>query len=235
LCSLFLAMNIAQISKKVLIIDTDLRKPALHKRLEVDNITGISNYLVNNDSDWSKYVFVHESIKNLHYLTAGKIPPNSISLLESEKMKSLIGELRNSNEYDFIILDCPPLLGLSDALIISNYVDASVLTLSLNKVKKSLALDSLKRIKQTNKPVIGTIINSISKDRQNKFFESGYYSYSNQYNYYSYKYMPEETQNRYQKIENIENNNNIKEIFKGKSLLGKAKNILKKFLKWINE
>ena len=139
LCSLFLAMNIAQISKKVLLIDTDLRKPSLHKRLDVDNISGISNYLVNSDSDWTKYISVHKSIKNLHYLTAGKIPPNSISLLESEKMRALIEDLRNSKEYDFIILDCPPLLGLSDALIISKYVDASVLTVSLNKVNKKVS------------------------------------------------------------------------------------------------
>ena len=52
LCSLFLALNTSQIQKKVLIIDTDLRKPTLHKRLNVDNITGLSNYLVNKEKDW---------------------------------------------------------------------------------------------------------------------------------------------------------------------------------------
>ena len=232
LCSLFLAINIAQISKKVLIIDPDLRKPSLHRRLEVDNISGISNYLVNSDSDWNKYVNIHKSNKNLHYLTAGKIPPNSITLLESERMEILIENLRNSKEYDFIILDCPPLLGLSDALIISKYVDASILTVSLNKVKKSLAVDCLQKIKTANKPIIGTIINSVSKNTSNKIFENGYYSYANQYSYFSYKYMPEETQNRYQ---SNDKKDNIKKISKDKTLLEKAKNILKSFIKWINE
>ena len=231
LCSLFLAMNVAQISKKVLLIDTDLRKPSLHKRLNVDNISGISNFLVNSDSDYTKYICVHDEIENLHYLTAGKIPPNSISLLESEKMKGLIEDLRNSKKYDFIILDCPPLLGLSDALIISRYVDASVLTVSLNKVKKGLAKDCLVKINQTNKPVIGSIINSVSKDRNKKFFQNGYYSYTNQYNY-AYKYMPEETQTRYQ---NNDEKGNTKETLKEKSLMEKAKSIINNFLKWINE
>ena len=230
LCSLFLAMNVAQISKKVLLIDTDLRKPSLHKRLNVDNISGISNFLVNSDSDYTKYICVHKDIKNLHYLTAGKIPPNSISLLESEKMRDLIEDLRNSKNYDFIILDCPPLLGLSDALIISRYVDASILTVSLNKVKKGLAKDCLVKINQTNKPVIGTIINSVSQDRNKKFFQNGYYSYTNQYNY-AYKYMPEETQTRYQNNDEKVNKKTLKE----KSLMEKVKNIINNFFKWINE
>ena len=69
------------------------------------------------------------------------------------------------------------------------------------------------------------------------FFDNGYYSYSNQYNYYSYKYMPEETQNRYQnKLDNTKNNNvNSLGILQGKSLLKNAKTIFKKFKTWINE
>jgi len=237
LCGLCLAMNVAQISKKVLIIDTDLRKPSLHKRLAVDNISGVSNLLVNSDNDWSKYINQHSSINNLSYLTAGKIPPNSISLLESEKMQRFISDLRKSGEYDLIILDCPPILGLSDALIISKYVDATVLTVSINNVRKNLAIDCLQKINQTNTPVIGTIINSVSKEFKKNLFDDGYYSYSNQYNYYSYKYMPEETQNRYQnKFDTDEENRaNSKEILKGNSLLEKAKTFLKKFKKWINE
>ena len=237
LCSLFLAMNVAQIAKKILLIDLDLRKPALHKRLQVDNVTGISNFLVNSDSDWNKYINVHPSIEKLHYLTSGKIPPNPIALLESEKMRTFLEELRKSNEYDLIILDCPPLLGLSDSLIISDYVDASILTVSLNKVNKKLAVDCLQKIKQANKPIIGTIINSIYKEAERNFFNNGYYSYANQYNYYSYKYMPQETQNRYQDKDNEfkKDKEKSEKLFKGKSFIERGKTILNKFIKWINE
>ncbi len=238
LCSLFLGMNISQISKKVLIIDTDLRKPSLHKRMEVDNVMGISNYLVSSDSNWRKYIIKHNSCENLYYMTAGKIPPNSITLLESDKMQSFIEELRNSEEYDFIILDCPPILGLSDALIISNYVDASILTISLNKVNKQLAVECLRKYSLIKKPIIGAIINSVSKDINSKNpFSNKYYSYGSQYNYYSYKYMPEETQNRYLDTDNkIDSENNIFEKFiKNKTLLEKTKFILNKFKNWLDE
>ena len=237
LCSLFLAINTSQISKKVLIIDTDLRKPTLHKRLDVDNVLGISNYLVNNDTDWQKYINKHETIKNLSYMTTGKIPPNSISLLESKKMTSFIEQLRSSKEYDFIILDCPPILGLSDALIISNYVDAAILTVSLNKVNKRLSNECLKKLKLIDKPVIGTIINSVSKEINRNYLGNKYYSYGNAYNYYSYQYMPKEIETRY--LENEENeisNTKIEENkFKNINLIEKSKLIINSFVKWLNE
>ena len=237
LCSLFLAVNISQIEKRVLIIDSDLRKPSLHKRLEVDNVTGISNYLVNNENEWGKYIKKHKSFKNLSYMTAGKIPPNSISLLESNKMKSFIEKLKESNEYDLIILDCPPILGLSDSLIISNYVDASILTISLNKVNKQLASGCLEKLKIIKKPIIGSIINSVSKEQNKNFIGSDYYSYNNQYNYYSYKYMPLETQNRYIKKENQTDSekDKLKNTLIETNLTNRIKIIFDRFLKWLNE
>ena len=90
----------------------------------------------------------------------------------------------------------------------------------------------MQKIKQSNNPVIGTIINSVSKETKSNFFDNGYYSYGNQYNYYSYKYMPEETQNTYKNKDNI---SQINKISKNNSLLEKADTFLKKFLKWINE
>ena len=152
---------------------------------------------MNKENEWEKYINTHKSYKNLSYMTSGKIPPNSISLLRIKKMKSFINELRESNQYDFIILDCPPILGLSDSLIISNYVDASILTISLNKVNKQLAMGCLEKLKLIKKPIIGTIINCVSEDKNKNLFSNNYYSYNNQYNYFSYKYMPIETQNRY--------------------------------------
>ena len=238
LCSLFLAINISQIEKKVLIIDADLRRPSLHKRLEVDNVVGISNYLVNNDQDWRKYITQHNKYTNLSYFTSGKIPPNSISLLESDKMKSFMKELKESNEYDFIVIDCPPVLGLSDSLIISNYVDAAILTVSLNKVKKKLAMECLNKLKIINKPIIGTIINSIQKESHKSFLGNNYYSYNNQYSFYSYKYMPLETQNKYFNKENKINSSKKKtfrDFFENKNFIDKARSILNSFKNWLDE
>ena len=237
LCSLLLATNISQIQKKVLLIDTDLRKPSLHKRLEVDNVTGISNFLVSKENDWAKYINTHESYKNLSYMTAGKIPPNSISLLESNKMKTFINELRNSKQYDFIIFDCPPILGLSDSLLISNYVDASILTVSLNKVNKQLAMGCLEKLRLIKKPLIGTIVNRTSEDKNKNLFSNNYYSYNNQYNYFSYKYMPMETQMRYmnKETESVEKKDKLKNYLNIKNYNSKVKSIFDYFLRWLNE
>ena len=113
--AIFLAVNISEISKKVLIIDTDLRRPSLHNKLNVDNVTGLSNYLINSKSNWKDIVSNHEKYNNFFYMTAGKIPPNPVRLLESKRMKDLVEDIKSSNEFDLIIFDCPPVLGLSDA------------------------------------------------------------------------------------------------------------------------
>ena len=86
LLSVLLALNVSEIDKKVLIVDTDLRRPSLHKKLEVDNVMGLSNILVNENSNW-RDAQQYANYKNLYYITGGKIPPNPVRLLNSQKMK----------------------------------------------------------------------------------------------------------------------------------------------------
>ena len=80
-------------------------------------------------------------------------------------MKKLVEELRNCKEYDLIIFDCPPVLGLSDSLIISNLVDGTILTVSLDKVDRSLTQETLKKLQSTSTPIIGTIANAANRPR----------------------------------------------------------------------
>ena len=240
LCSLFLAMNVSEISKKILIIDTDLRRPALHKQLNVDNVSGVSNYLVNIETKWQDFVQKHESFKNLSYITAGKIPPNAVRLLNSKRMKNMVDELRDCKDYDLVIFDCPPVLGLADSLIIADLVDGIVLTVSLNKVDRSLAQETLRKLESTTKPLIGTIANAVNKpynfdSNPDKYSYYGDYRY--QYKYNTYKYMPEETKNRYTNSE-IEFNDNKKENFKKFMNLKSSEKVIflyKNFINWLNE
>ena len=152
-------------------------------------------------------------------------------------MENLIEELRISDEFDLIIFDCPPLLGLSDSFIISNYVDATILTVSLNKVNKNLAKECLKKLNLIKKPIIGTIVNSVSKQKNINFSGGKYYSYGNKYNYYTYKYMPAETQNRYSSERNElkEESNTFFKNFSKKTLLEKAKFIINSLKQWLDE
>ncbi len=224
LCTIFLAMNVSEISKKVLVIDADLRRPSLHKNLDVDNISGLSNFLVNNQSKWEDFVIQHEKNKNLSYITAGKVPPNSVRLLESQKMKSLIEDLNNSDEYDLIIFDCPPILGLADSLIISNLVDGTIINLSLNKVDKNLFSETVKKLISLKKPILGLIVNSIKPRKKGASLKNKYFT----------NYMPQETSDRYA-FKSNEDENLIDKEKDQNNFKRKLNDILTHIKDWLNE
>ena len=240
LCSLFLAMNVSEISKKILIVDTDLRRPALHKQLNVDNVSGVSNYLVNIETNWQDFVQKHKSFKNLSYITAGKIPPNAVRLLNSARMKNMVNELRNCKDYDLVIFDCPPVLGLADSLIIADLVDGIILTVSLNKVDRVLSRETLRKLQNTTKPIIGVIANAVNKPHNFDFNSHKYDYYGDyryQYKYNTYKYMPEETNNRYSNLEISPNDNKNENFNKFMNLTFKKKItfLYQNFINWLNE
>ena len=224
LCTVFLAINISEISKKVLIVDADLRRPSLHQKLDVDNISGLSNFLVNSKSNWKDYVMKHEKYDNLSYITAGKVPPNSIRLLESQKMNSLIEDLKSSNEYDLIIFDCPPVLGLGDSLIVSNFVDGIIVNVSLNKVDRNLATETIRKLNVLKTPILGLIINSVHKPAKEAPLKNKYFA----------NYMPLETSERYG-MNNQKGNESFDQKNSPTTIKEKLKLKLQKFLDWLNE
>lgn len=233
LFSILLALNVSEIDKKVLIVDVDLRKPSLHKKLEVDNIAGLSNILVDDKYNWKDALNQIGNYKNLSFITGGKTPPNPIKLLNSKKMRSLVEDF--SNEFDLIIFDCPPLIGLSDALILSEFVDGVILTVSLNKVKKQLVKDSLEKLETASNEILGIVTNTI-KQPNNLLSSKNTYYYNYQYTYEN-SYLPLDKKNlgKKNKSENDElSDNNSGETFLNKS----TKNFIKiknKFINWLNE
>ena len=224
ICTVFLAINISEISKKVLIVDADLRRPSLHQKLDVDNISGLSNFLVNSESKWKDYIMKHEKYNNLSYITAGKVPPNSIRLLESEKMKSLIEDLKSSNEYDLIIFDCPPVLGLGDSLIVSNFVDGIIVNVSLNKVDRNLATETIRKLNVLKTPILGLIINSVYKPTKEAPLKNKYFT----------NYMPLETSQRYG-MNNQKEEKSLDQKNNPFTIKAKFKLKLQKFWGWLNE
>ena len=222
--AIFLALNIAEISKKVLIIDTDLRRPSLHQKLNVDNVIGLSNCLVGSNSNWKDFVIEHEKIKNFSYMTAGKVPPNPVRLLESQKMKDLIENVKKSNEYDLIIFDCPPVLGLADSLIVSDLVDGVILNVSLNKVDRTLSLETIKKLNVLKTPKLGLVINTVQKPTKEDPTRNKYFT----------NYMPIETSNRYGFNSN-DDKKLIDEANKRKSFNKKLNDIILRFKDWLND
>ena len=173
-----LAVAYAQEDKKVLVVDCDLRKGRQHEIFEVMNVTsgGYSNLILNykDDIKLNKYI-VSTSNKNIDLLPTGPTPPNPIELLTSENNKKLIAKLRE--KYDIILLDCPPILGLSDTMIMTKYSDANLIVVSSRKTKVE-NLDKAKKVfTQAKAKITGVIINraSVKDNTYYSYYSSEYY------------------------------------------------------------
>ena len=183
-----LAVAYAQEGKKVLVVDCDLRKGRQHEIFEVMNLTsgGYSNLILNykDEIKLNKYI-VGTTNKNIDLLPTGPTPPNPVELLVSENNKKLMKQLRE--KYDIVLLDCPPVLGLSDTMIMTKYSDANVIVVSSRRTKIE-SLDKAKKVfAQANAKITGVIINRASVK------DNSYYSY------YSNEYYGEQTKKKKKK------------------------------------
>jgi capsular exopolysaccharide synthesis family protein len=165
--------NIASVmtdaNKKVLLIDLDLRKPALHKHFKISNSKGLTDLLLNKD-DYKNYI--KQVYPKLDVLTSGKIPANPAEIVNSNSIKELIKNL--SEDYDYIFIDTPPVALVSDPITIATYADAVVVTIAYSETEKEAAKKSIDSLKSVNANIIGTILNKIPVTKQNKYY----------YNYY---------------------------------------------------
>lgn len=177
--SINLAAIIALLGKKVLIIGLDLRKPRLNKVFEFDESPGLSNYLSGNCK--FEEVIKQTQVKNLYYAPSGPIPPNPSELIETALMKKFMEKVKS--DFDFIIIDTPPVAIVTDALLLSQYVDINLFIVRQRYTSRS-TLEIIEHIR-TNGELknMAIIINDINL--------SGYYGYGMRYKYalgYGYSY-----------------------------------------------
>ena len=171
-----LAYSFAIENKKVLLIDCDLRKGKLNERFELDNKKGYSNLIL----DYKDKIRLGNYIKktqyeNLDVLTNGVNPPNPLELLNSDNNSKLMEELKK--KYDVIILDCPPVVGLSDALVMTNFSEFNMVVISNKKTTHKELQIALKAFENVNRKVNGVVMNKVAK--KNNSYYSSYYSNSN--------------------------------------------------------
>ncbi len=166
-----LAVALAQIGRRVLLIDADMRRPRQHEIWELSNMTGLSNVIVGQASLKNS---VTESLVTLDVLTSGTLPPNPLVLLESLQMDSLIAEA--SADYDFIIIDAPPLTAVSDALVIGKKADGMLLVVRPG-VANTDSLDAAKNLlQQSGQRVLGMVVNGVTgKSSYGSYYASEYY------------------------------------------------------------
>ena len=174
--ALTLARNFAQLGKRVLIIDADLRNPSLHRTLGVDNSAGLSNYLAGAVK--ATEVIHATDTPGLMYMSTGPLPPNPAELLMGPKMLSLISIARE--KFDQLIIDGPPVMGLADAPILGNLANGTLLVVEAGETRITVARNALKRLLAARAHVVGGLLTKFSSKH------AGYgYGYG-AYNYYSY-------------------------------------------------
>lgn len=169
-----LAGAFAQDDKKVLIIDCDLRKGRQAEIFNVSHIKGYTNLILNYITDEDKFnieeYITNTDTKNIDLIPAGSVPPNPIELLSSEKNNELLNSLKDM--YDIIILDCPPVLGLSDTLIMTKHSDANLVVISKGKTKLEALTEVKKSFVKANSSISGVVVNK-AKKKHNSYY--GYY------------------------------------------------------------
>lgn len=171
-----LATAFAQNNKKVLIVDCDMRKGRVNKIFKISNRIGLSNLLAYKEDDEENledYVF-KTKIDNLYIIPRGKVPPNPSELLNSQKTAKLISLL--SEIFDYIIFDGPPVNGLSDSLIMSDFVDRTIVVTSLNSAPIELLESTKKMLTNVNAKVAGVIVNRVPRRKSSG---KSYYYYEN--------------------------------------------------------
>jgi succinoglycan biosynthesis transport protein ExoP len=162
-----LAVVMAQVGRKVLLVDADMRRPCQHHIWELTNAQGLSNAIVDDQIPLS--TIVEEVIPNLYVLTSGVIPPNPLALLDSQRMAALVTVF--ARNYDCVIFDTPPLAGTADAAVLGKLVDGLLLVVRPGVVNSASAHAAKEFLIQSGQKVLGMVINGVNvKNEPDSYF-----------------------------------------------------------------
>lgn len=163
-----LAISFAQNGKKVIIIDCDLRKPTIHRKFNISNISGLSEVMIGKETLVNA---IQEYKSNLHILTSGKIPPNPAEMINSTTMSNLLEELRE--KYDIIIVDSAPLEAVTDGQILSAKVDGTIVVIKVGESKMELVKEAKNLLNKVGANIIGVVMNEVKKSKKDYYYYYG--------------------------------------------------------------
>ncbi|KZL89715.1 CpsD/CapB family tyrosine-protein kinase [Clostridium magnum] len=168
-----LAVVMAESGSKTILIDCDQRKPRLHKVFLTTNERGISDLLVGKVK--FEEAVQETKVPNLSILTSGTRPPNPSELLGSSKMRAFIDALKE--RYEYIIIDTPPIIAVTDAQLLASHADGSLLVIASSQAEREAAVKAKELLQKVNAKILGVVLNKLEVQ------EKGYYGY-----YYHYYY-----------------------------------------------
>lgn len=176
-----LAAAFAVNNEKVLLIDCDLRKGRQKKifLIKNDRTSGLSNLLLNKNWRTEYQNYIQETkVPNLSVIPTGPYPPNPSELLASPRFKHFLNEVEK--EYSYIILDCPPLIGLNDTLVVASIADSTIIVAKHKKTQLTVLENCKKSLEAVGANIVGIVINQIEKKEQSYYYNK-YYNYDSKY------------------------------------------------------
>jgi non-specific protein-tyrosine kinase len=156
-----LAIAFAQAGERVVVVGADLRRPRLEQLLDVPLTPGLTGVLI-GDVTLPQAIQSVAAVPNLSVLPAGSPPPNPSELLSGERARRLVDVLGQT--YDMVVIDCPPVLPVTDSLVVARMVDTSLLVASAHKTSKRALTRAVELLRQVDAPLAGTVLNSLSPD-----------------------------------------------------------------------
>ena len=173
-----LSVVFAQQGDRVLVVDSDLRRPSMHRFFKVSNNIGLTNYLLGQAT--IDEVIQTSELPSLHFIPSGKLPSSSMGILSSAKMKEFVAEMKS--RYDYVFLDAPPIMGVSDASVLASMVDMCVLVVQYRKYPQLMTQRAKDMVTKVGGELVGVVLNNINISQ-----DSYYYYYSGYYYDYYYK------------------------------------------------
>lgn len=169
-----LAYSLAEANNKVLLIDGDMRRPSVCKIVEIDKEPGLSDMLSGKAGVTEAYGVLQE---NLSVLVSGHIPPNPSELIGSNKMAALLEEYKK--QYDYILIDLPPVLSVSDPVAISKYLSGMIIVVRHDKTGRRDLAETMRQLRYANAKILGFVYNRISQDsgKKKKYRRGDKYAY----------------------------------------------------------
>lgn len=177
-----LAVSFAQTGKRVLLIDADMRKPKVHRFFNIKNSTGLSNILSGIYDEKKDSCISKSVVDNLDVVFAGRVPPNPVELLASDNTETFLKSVEN--EYDFIIMDTPPINVVTDSLVISKLVTGYVLVVRSNYSEYKCISDAISKCELANAKLFGVVYNGYDQNKKTYGIKYGKYKCKGYYNYY---------------------------------------------------
>jgi capsular exopolysaccharide synthesis family protein len=168
-----LAYVCASMGDKVLIVDSDMRRPVQHKILGLSNKTGLADVLL-KDQALEEVIQVTEH-DNLHFLSSGQLPRSSVGMLDVRKVRALMADMKA--RYDYVFFDSPPIMGISDSSILASEVDGVMLVVQYRKYPRQMSARAKRLVENAGGKIAGVVLNNINILRDDYYYYNSYYSH----------------------------------------------------------